>query len=250
MTEESGVQRETGTTLWRQIEQALARDIENGVWTPGEKLPTEANFADRFAVNRHTVRRALSELQDRGLIRIEQGRGMFVQENLVDYPLTRRTRFTDTIQAQSRVPGHILSRAFMQPADRDTAEALGIVRGREVVVLESIGLVDHRPLVTARHHLVAPRFRGIDRSFEETGSITAALKHYGVSDYIRRRTSVTAAMPSAEEARLLEQPRTRPVLRYEALNVDQFGEPIEYIVGAFAGDRAQLLIEPDEGATG
>lgn len=243
MTDTRPVQRIAGTALWRQIEGALEKDIADKVWEAGEKLPTEAEFAVRFGVNRHTVRRALAELQERGLIRIEQGRGMFVQESVVDYPLTRRTRFTDVIHAQSRVPGHRLHRAYHLPAERDVADALGIIRGREVLCLETVGLVDERPLIFGRHHFPCPRFRGLEDMFVRTGSITTSLKRFGVGDYFRRRTAITAVLPSIEEAVLLQQPRTRPMLRYEAINTDESGEPVEYTVGLFAGDRAQLLVE-------
>ncbi|MEC9347395.1 MAG: phosphonate metabolism transcriptional regulator PhnF [Pseudomonadota bacterium] len=237
------MERVSGTALWRQIETALEKDIADRVWAPGEKLPTEADFAQRFGVNRHTVRRALSELQERGLIRIEQGRGMFVQESVVDYPLTRRTRFTETISAQSRVPGHKLHKAYLMPADREVADALGIIRGREVLCLETIGLVDERPLIFGRHHFPCPRFRGLEDMFVKTGSITTSLKRFGVADYFRRRTAIMAVLPTPEEAVILQQPRMRPVLRYEALNTDETGEPVEFTVGLFAGDRAQLLVE-------
>jgi GntR family phosphonate transport system transcriptional regulator len=62
--------RREGVALWRQIQQAIEREIAAGAHKPGARLPTEAELAARFAVNRHTVRRAMEELEGRGLIRI------------------------------------------------------------------------------------------------------------------------------------------------------------------------------------
>src|SRR3546814_2442917 len=58
----------------------------------------------RSAVNRHTLRRGVASLEQEGLLRVEQGRGTFVQERVVDYRLGKRTRFTENILKQSRIP--------------------------------------------------------------------------------------------------------------------------------------------------
>ncbi|QBC42426.1 hypothetical protein C1H71_01845 [Iodobacter fluviatilis] len=65
-----------------------------------DRLPNETDLATRFAVNRHTIRRALQAIEAQGLVRIEQGRGTFVQEELIDYQLGRRTRFSHSLQKQ------------------------------------------------------------------------------------------------------------------------------------------------------
>src|SRR5215510_13171196 len=58
-----------GVTLWRRIADDLERAIAAGEIAPGERLPGETEIAARFAVNRHTVRRAIAELAGRGLVR-------------------------------------------------------------------------------------------------------------------------------------------------------------------------------------
>ena len=70
--------RGAGVSLWRQIGAAIEAAIRAGHHAPGERLPTEADLAARFRVNRHTIRRAMEELEARGVVRVEQGRGAFV----------------------------------------------------------------------------------------------------------------------------------------------------------------------------
>ena len=71
---------EKGEAIWKQIERQLLRDIAQGMFKPGEKLPTEKELAARFEVNRHTVRSAIAALTEANVTRVEQGRGTFVQE--------------------------------------------------------------------------------------------------------------------------------------------------------------------------
>ena len=69
--------------LWRQIAQQIEKEIRDRTLHPGDKLPTEWELTERFGVNRHTIRRALSALAEAGVVRAEQGRGTFVQEGLI-----------------------------------------------------------------------------------------------------------------------------------------------------------------------
>ncbi|MFC7539728.1 GntR family transcriptional regulator [Siccirubricoccus deserti] len=69
----SALARGQGVALWRQIAGSLEAEIAAGGLAPGARLPTEAELTARFRVNRHTVRRAMEELENRGLVRVEQG---------------------------------------------------------------------------------------------------------------------------------------------------------------------------------
>lgn len=67
------LQRRSGVALWKQIQDWLEFRIKEGELAPGSRLPTEQDLAERLGVNRHTVRRALSLLAEKDLIRTEQG---------------------------------------------------------------------------------------------------------------------------------------------------------------------------------
>ncbi len=237
------LERGRGVALWRQIESVLEQDIVAGTIAADGRMPTEHDLVRRFGVNRHTVRRALGGLQDRGLIRIEQGRGSFLQENVVDYALGRRVRFGEILSRQQRSGRGRLLRSVEAPADQTVAAALNLRLGDTVVVLETVGESDGQRLCVTSHYFEAARFAGIAEVFAEQGSITAALAHYGIRDFERRSTRVTARLPSPEDARYLHQPKTRPVLVTEAINVAPDGTPVEYGLSRFASDRVQLVVE-------
>src|SRR5881227_3477935 len=90
--------------LWRRISQTLLAEIGGEGLQPGAKLPTEAQLAARFDVNRHTVRRAIESLVRNGLVRVEQGRGSFVAEDVLGYEVSARTRFSEWIRRHNKEP--------------------------------------------------------------------------------------------------------------------------------------------------
>ena len=235
---------EPRTPLWRTIADALQRDIASNVLKPGDRLATEQALTARFGVNRHTVRRAIAELAELGVLRAEQGRGTFVQTGRIDYQITRRTRFSATMRAQERETGGLLLASGEERADHRIAEALGIKAGSPVMVLELLRSADGFPVAIGRHVFAKQRFPAVLADYERTHSITEALALAGVADYVRGRTQVSTRLPSPEEARLLQVPKTRPLLVTEAVNLDMDGQPIELGIARFPGDRVQLVFEP------
>jgi GntR family phosphonate transport system transcriptional regulator len=235
----------TQVPAWRRIENQLEQDIASGAYPAGSRLPVEPELAARFGVNRHTVRRALAALADRGFISIEQGRGTFVRHSMLDYPIGRRTRFSEIISRQNRSARTQLLNSSIATPPQPVARDLQIAVDSLCVVLETLSEVDGKPLNLVTRYFPAPRFDGIDRAFQDTGSISKALQRFGVSDYRRRVTRVSARPARPEDAALLQQPRSWPVLVSESINVDLNGVPIEYGLARGAAERVQLIFETE-----
>lgn len=238
------VSRQDGMTLWRQIAGQIQSDIASGAAKPGSQLPTEAQLAVRFGVNRHTVRRALEELSRDGLVRVEQGRGSFVAEDVLDYTVEARTRFSEWIRKHNKEPSGIVRQLREIQADRRVADGLGIRGGGRVVMLERLGLADDRPVSLSRHYFPTSRLKGILHALQSTSRITEALLAVGVEDYLRLQTRVTARLPTQTEAELLRMARNRPVLIAENVNVDRDGTIIEFASGCYPTPRVQIVFEP------
>lgn len=237
-------QREPGVTLWRQIYRAIEEEIARGGHPAGAKLETEAQLSQRFAVNRHTVRRALEELSRNGLVRVEQGRGSFVAEDVLDYAVAPRTRFSEWIRRHNKEPSGRIVDLREIVADATVAAALEVRTGARVVRLERVGFADGRPVCLGTHHFSAVRFPGLLAALRKVPTITEALGLQGVSDYRRQVTRVTARLPQPHEAELLHTPRNRPLLVTENINVDQDGAVVEFGVSRYPTPRVQIVIEP------
>jgi len=229
---------------WRQIMHSLERQIDDGSLTPGARLPTEAQMAAQFAVNRHTVRRALEELSRNGLIRIEQGRGSFVAEDVLDYRISSRTRFSEWIRRHNKEPSGEVLRLDEIPADGQIALALQIPIGAPVVLLERLGFADARPVSLGSHHFSATALPGLRAALQANPAISEALATVGVLDYRRAVTRVSARLPSAVEASLLRMPRSRPLLVGENINVHHTGRVVEFGIARYPTPRVQIVFEP------
>lgn len=236
--------RTAGTVLWRDIAERLATEIRSGAWAVGERLPPEEALAARFGVNRHTLRQAVASLAEAGLIRVRQGRGTFVNTApALEYRVGARTRYTERVTQQNRLPDGRLLGSSLRPAEAEAAARLQCEEGRPLIVLELLRMADGLPISLVTTHFPAARFAGIDRQFEAHRSITQALLHFGVQDYRRSFTRVSARLPGKEEAARLHQPPREPLLVVEGVNVDPAGCPIEYSIARCPAERLQVVME-------
>src|SRR5262249_56090687 len=96
-----------------QPERAMAE----GSYPVATRLPGETEIAQRLGVNRHTVRRALAALADRGFVRAERGSGTYVETRRLRYPISSRTRFSDIVGAAGREPGGRLLASVIEEAE-------------------------------------------------------------------------------------------------------------------------------------
>jgi GntR family transcriptional regulator, phosphonate transport system regulatory protein len=238
-----------GISLWRQISETLIGDMRNGSLKSGEQLPADVVIAERFGVNRHTVRQATAYLESEGLLRIERGRGTFVADDVLHYRLGSTTRFTENLLRQRRAPARKVLGVEEIAATAPIAEALRLKAGAPIVLLTLLGEADSAPLSLGRNYFPASRLEGIADEFrrrssaKERFSITASLAAAGVDTYRRKRTQVGARMPDAEEARLLGMARTQPVIETESIDVASSGTPVTYARTCFRADRLQFVIE-------
>ncbi len=232
----------TRSALWTAIAGALRTEIAAGHYAAGDKLPTEGALAARFGVNRHTVRHALSALADEGITHSRRGAGVFVTSRPTDYPLGRRVRFHRNITASGRTPSRQISRCETRPCDAAEAEALHLVPGDAVHVIEGLSLADGQPLAQFRSVFPGARFPGLLVAMADFPSVTAALAACGLTDYTRASTRISAERATPVQALALRLPEGAPVLRSVSVNVDADGVPVEFGETWFAGDRVTLTL--------
>ncbi len=232
-----------GVALWRRIADSIRLDIVGGKLETGDRLPGESELAQRFAANRHTVRRALAALQAEGVVRAEQGRGTFVDSaRRLSYRIGRRTRFSDNLAGQAHHLSSELLGSRLENASVTVAAALGLKPGSKVIRLETLSLADRRPLSRATAWVSYRDFPEFVELFTTSQSVTAAFRSYRIDDYVRASTRVSARHADAEEAAALRLAPGAVLLVSEAVDADVSGRPILYGLSRFPADLLELVV--------
>jgi GntR family transcriptional regulator, phosphonate transport system regulatory protein len=168
---------ESASTLesfWLRIATELSSAILRGVYAPGERLPSETELAQKYGVNRHTIRRSLASLCNQGVLRVTQGSGTYVEEFAVDLVLAKRTRHRQSMALAGMRGALHVAKAQTVRANAQQAELLRVPTRTNLLRIETLGEAEGRPLHFAERFFPLPRFENLLTVVRETGSITEA----------------------------------------------------------------------------
>lgn len=236
--------REAGIPLYRQLEKRFCAMLQEGTLTHGEQLPSEAELMEQYGVSRTTVRLALKELEGKGLICRERGRGTYVSRTKIEHPTTVVTSFTEDITNRGERPGSIT--LFAEPIfpSATLAAKLRISQQARVIKLERIRTADGEPVGLHISHLVGALVPGLD--LEE-------LKENDISLYsiLRREVGLSwgeaietleARLADERQRHLLLLPKGAPVLYIERLTMLRNGAPFEFSQMIYRADRYKSTV--------
>jgi DNA-binding GntR family transcriptional regulator len=240
--ESSGV--EVGQPRWHQVMTELSSAIAAGSFAPGERLPTEAELAERFKVNRLTVRQALAELARAGTIKTVHGRGSFVAE----LPYRFRLRATTpSIVAQMRGTSTVITQDLLRHAvvPRSDLPDPPALPDDELLRLDTLMSVDGEAWSRDTTWLSAKRFGGVPAVWTPQTSLTGLLLGaYGI--VLRRSWRRHSAEPaSPQDAAALGVPLGAPLLVLVGANTDPAGVPLSQVHRRSRGDRIEYVVDFD-----
>ncbi|HBO7426181.1 MULTISPECIES: phosphonate metabolism transcriptional regulator PhnF [Pseudomonas aeruginosa group] len=225
--------------LYRELAERLRQELL--AYRPGDYLPGEIQLAQRFAVNRHTLRRALDELVLEGRVLRRQGKGTQVLEAPTIYPMGAANAYTESLSAQGhRVEARLLE-ARQRPAGVIEATHLGLGEGGRVLELTTLRHLDGQPVSLIRH-CYAVSCRELLADYQG-GSLRRYLADRGLP-LTRTYSLIGARLPNREEAARLLMPRHAPLLTVLTLSRDRAGQPVELAQSISRADRFQYQVAP------
>ena len=239
----STVARRSGITLWRQVAEELAAEVDAGSVAVAGRLPSESALTAHFGVSRVTLRQALTELADRGLVHARAGKGWFVgsaSEEFVKHPLQEPPgvlqSFTAMARSRGLVPDATLLHCLTRPADWDEAIALAVAPGAPLLSLRRLRRLDGLPIAVDHSLVPALLIPDFDPAELVSGSLFATFRARGVEPS-RADYEVQAMAADAEHARLLDIAPGAPLLSATQVLHDVTGRPIEKGHITYRGDR-------------
>ena len=213
------------TPLYYQISTRIEAAIRTGQLPSGSRLETEAVLSERLGLSRPTVRRAIQELVDKGLIVRRRGIGTQV----VHGSLTREVELTslwDDMTRTGQSPTTRLVAHEIVPAIDQVAEQLGVAVGSPVLHLLRVRLADDVP-VSVLENFLPEEFTDLAADDLAQRGLYQMLRVRGVTMRVARQT-IGARRATATEARLLEVERNGPLLTMERTAYDGSGRAAEF----------------------
>jgi len=228
--------RRTFHPLYYQIEQEILREIQDRQMQPGDRLPSEAEIANRYHVSRITSRRVLADLVTRGIAYSQQGRGTFVAFPRIQ-TMSGFLSFSDDMAARGLVPSSIVVQFDEIIPDPEVHTRLQLQEGECVFCLKRVRLANGSPVALETAYLPGQICPGLDGEDLAQQSLFRILREkYGVIP-TWSEAEIEATLASPEEAEYLNSQPGAPLLCANRLTYSQTNAVIETVRSVYSGDR-------------
>jgi GntR family transcriptional regulator len=229
--------------LYYQLRTALLDRIKRGDWKPHQQLPTEDELAEAHHVSKATVRQALRDLAEAGLVRREQGRGTFVADTKVQFGPRHLTSFTEEMRDFGlRSASKVLDQRIV-PAEPSLAARLHVDEGSDLFRLERLRVAGEEPMGLQTVHLPAYLAPGLfDTDFGAASLYETLERRYGLVPDHASQTHFALAL-DRRQAELLRVAEGAPALGGERLTFLHGGRPLELTHSVMRGDRYQIQLK-------
>jgi len=233
------VSRASAVPLHVQIRRAIQDRITSGEFAPGDRLPTEHEYARTFGVSIAPVRQALLDLADAGLVVRHKGRGTFVRGTRLEEEIDLLTSFTDSLRRRGMAVRIQVLQLEQIAAPADIAGQLGVRPGTSVVHLQRLAWIDVEPAAILDAWLPAKPFARLLEvdDFEAGRSLYATLENEFDVRLGLARSRIEVGRLSEIEAPIMQLPEGAPVLRIASVTEDTVGRVVEAARVTYRADR-------------
>jgi GntR family transcriptional regulator len=246
----AGIDRDSDVPLHRQLRALLEARIAAGELVPGDMLPTEEKLRAIYGVSRTTVRQALRDMTEEGLISRTRGRGTVVTQPRASPAISYH------LHVPASPPEHdpywLVISAGWEPAPPDVAARLRIEPGMHAYRLQRLAMA-HSHVVGYHRATVSPAFGGlIDEGLLTVGGTLHYLNRDDALKTFAADRIIEAVPADARVADMLSVEAGAPVMRVQRLVISGEGQPVEDLLAFYRGDRFQYelnnlpaIIPPD-----
>ena len=227
--------------IFKQISDAIREEIEHGALPAGAPIPSEREYAERLKISRMTVRAAINELVQEGMLLRRPGRATQVANGKINKNAVGFMSFTEDMQSRGMKAASRLLNFRQETADAAVAAQLGLPTGGRVFVIERVRLANQEPMAVESIYLPVNRFSGLDQFDLTQHSLYHLMEQEFRTHPKTADETIEAVQLTAAEARLLEVRSGSPALLARRVTRDEDGRVIEVAKAIYRGDRYRMV---------
>jgi DNA-binding GntR family transcriptional regulator len=230
--------------LYIQLRQLILDHIDSGVYCRGMRIPSELDLARDLNISRATVRRAISDLANEGVLFRVVGKGTYVLGPRKEPSLVERmTSFADDMDALGIPYSTKVLVSEIIPASAKQAEVLDIQPGAPLFMLERSRCVRGEPLFIALAYIRLDLCPDLDQIDFTSHGLFASFREKYRHRLARATRSLQAVLANEREAEVLNVPEGFPLHLVEDIVYLDDGRPIMLVKSRFRGDRSEFTFE-------
>jgi GntR family transcriptional regulator len=235
--------RSSPVPLYHQLAEQLTAAITDGRLRPGDPFENEIGMSDRLNLSRPTVRRAISELVNQGLLVRRRGIGTTVANQMV-HRKAELTSLYDDLAREGRTPRTEVLALDCAAQDDRAAAVLEVPPGTPLVAIVRLRYADDLPLAILRNWL-PPALNDLTMDELTTDGLYAVLRARGIRPTVARQR-IGARNATAEERRTLHMSKAEPLITMTRSAYAADGSPVEYGNHCYRADQYSVDVVVSE----
>lgn len=221
------INRDSFEPAYIQLANIMRRQIAEGLFRPGDQLPSESQLCHRYGISPMTVRRTINLLADEGLISTAQGRGTFVKSIELSEATFGLQELKDLFKPDQQAQIKLLD-ARVVSADERTARKLEIACGAAVIYIRRLFRRAEQPIFYHRAYLIYDPTRPIVEAELDVTSLQGLFAGGNHSLLKFGTLNIESTLLTNEEAELLKRPYPAAAFYLEHLFYDYEDRPISW----------------------
>lgn len=228
--------------IYYQLEEIIKDLIEKGNLKPGDLIPSEREFSEKYEISRMTVRQAVNNLVNDGILVRKQGKGTFVAKQKIEQLLKGLTSFSEDMKSRGMEPGTRLIDFKIISASKTIADKLEIDEGGLIYEIKRVRLADRIPMAYEISYLSVDLVRGLNQEIVQ-GSLYKYVENV-LNLKIGYATQILEASNARKiESEILDIQEGTPVLLIQRYSYLDDGKPLEIVKSVYRGDRYKFVVD-------
>lgn len=226
-----------------RLAQLIEKRVKSGEYPIGARIPSERDLCEIYGVSRITVRQAIAELTERGVLNRQQGRGTFVATPRIEQSLLDHFTFAEELRDKGLLVASTVLLQEVTEAPAEPAAHLGVEQGASVFHLVRQRRADGEPYAIETTYLPLEHFPGVEHADFGARSLYEVLAtDYGVQPVTARET-FEPVLVRPRESQDLNVKAGSPALLLLRTTYDSTGRAVEFARALIRGDRCRMLVE-------
>ena len=227
--------------LYIQLREVIRSKIEEGEYPAGTAIPSENQLSEQYGINRVSVRSALAALENEGLLRSVQGKGVFVCGEKTERELDTLGGYRHTMKERSReATTRVLVKA-LRKAGPYYAQVLGLHPDDDVWFVRRIDYSGGEPVALEEIYIPCQVLPGMEEIDIGLFSLYDAYIWNGVRPDVGSQVlRITTLEPAA--AKLIDLAAGQAVMEFSYLVRDTRGKIVEFARNYIRGDRTEFTV--------
>ena len=228
---------EKAKPLYQIVVESILDQVNSGQLEANQRLPSESELCQIYSVGRNTIRRAISELVNDGVLHTVPGVGTFVVDARLDKTAEYLFGFSQEMQFLGKKVSSRVLEASIIPADPFLSRRLQVQLGAEVVFLNRVRLMDGEPTAIERSYLPHELCPGILEFDFSTNSLYEILSTVYDKRPDHAEQVIEASLATPEVSHLLELTPPSVVFVFRRETKMASGQVVEYVDSELRADR-------------